>query len=107
MAGGSAYIALCAFHVNGYGVSIDIDQGLDYLVRSAKFGHAVSRAYVYRVFKAFQKTLPPTIPVIDWLDVAAQSGSRMAFQDLSEINLEKAQITRRMLRDYTGGVGAI
>jgi hypothetical protein len=107
MDGGSAYIALCAFHVNGYGVSIDIDQGLDYLVRSAKLGHAVSRPYVYRVFKAFQKTLPPTLPVIDWLDVAAQNGSRMALQDLSEINLEEAQITRRMLRGYTGGVGAI
>lgn len=110
MAGGSAYIALCAFHLNGYGVSIDIDRGLDYLVKSAKLEHAVSQAYVYRVFKAFQRTLPPHTPVEEveeWLDAAAQRGSRMALLDLSKINPKEARITRRYLRGYTGGVGAV
>jgi ankyrin repeat protein len=98
--------ALGAFLLNGYGVPSDAEHGLECLVQAASQGHAIAQAYLYRMFMACQKEIPPEIPVLDYLKAQARNGSRLALLDLKVLEPQQAKHTRELLKYGYGGVGS-
>ncbi len=103
---GPSRFALGAFLLNGYGVPSDAERGLECLAQAASQGHAIVQAYLYRIFIACQKDIPPEIPVLDYLKAQALNGSRLALLDLKVLEPQRANYTREVLKHGYGGVGS-
>ena len=98
--------ALGAFLINGYGVPCDMEGGLQSLTQAAGQGHAIAQAYLYRMFMACKREVPPEIPVLDYLKAQAIRGSRSAMLDLKVLDSQQAKHIREVLRYGYGGVGS-
>lgn len=98
--------ALGAFLINGYGGPSDAERGLECLTQAASQGLAIAQAYLYRMFMACQKEIPPEIPVLEYLKAQALSGSRLALLDLKVLDPSQAKHTRELLKYGYGGVGS-
>lgn len=66
----------------------------------------LSQAYLYRMFKASQKEILSTVPAIEYLKAQALNGSRMALQDLNDVDYKQAQHIRELLKYGYAGTGA-
>lgn len=103
---GPSRFVLGACLLNGYGVPSDAERGLECLAEAARRGHPIAQAYVYRIFIACQKEIPPEIPVREYLKTQALNGFRLALLDLKELDPQRAKHTREVLKYGYGGVGA-
>jgi hypothetical protein len=77
---GELDIALC--YLIGFGIPVDLEVGLEYLIRAAKSGNVRARAIALRMHRAHKVTLPEGIPWAAWLSEATSAGSRIAAEDL-------------------------
>jgi hypothetical protein len=103
---GPSRFALGAFLLNGYGVPSDAERGLECLPQTASQGHVIAQAYLYRMFMACQKEIPPEIPMLDYLKARARNGSRLALLDLKALEPQQAKHIREVLKYGYGGVGS-
>ncbi|KAI2465957.1 ankyrin [Annulohypoxylon bovei var. microspora] len=99
-------IPLTVFLLNGYGVSSDVDRALGCLTQGAREGNSIPQAFLYRMFKACQREIPPEIPVLQYLKNQALRGSRKAMLDLKELDSQEMEKTGDLVRFGYGGVGA-
>lgn len=103
---GPSRFALGAFLLNGYGVPSDAERGLECLPQAASQGHVIAQVYLYRMFMACQKEIPPEIPMLNYLKAQARNGSRLALLDLKALEPQQAKHTREVLKYGCGGVGS-
>jgi hypothetical protein len=76
------------------------------LPQAASQGHVIAQAYLYRMFMARQKEIPPEIPMLDYLKAQARNGSRLALLYLKALEPQQAKHTREVLKYGYGGVGS-
>ena len=92
--------------MNGYGVPSDADRALGFFIEAADQGHSIAQAYLYRLFTACQKDIPPKVPVLQYLKKQALGGSRIALLDLKSLDSKEGKHSRELLKYGYGGVGA-
>jgi hypothetical protein len=76
------------------------------ITKAAQTNHSIAQAYLYRMFTACSKPIPPNIPVLKYLQDQALRGSRMALEDLKKLEPAQAAHTRELMKFGYGGVGA-
>jgi hypothetical protein len=91
-----------------FGLSLDIDQGLQYLTMSAKSGSREDQALVLRIYRTFSRELPDEIRTLvsDWLLSAGATGSMTALEDMVEFGYQKELLEAlRLLKTRYCGTG--
>ncbi|TVY16957.1 Serine/threonine-protein kinase HT1 [Lachnellula arida] len=99
---------LASYYINAYGTRHDFKEAMRLLVLTSKkrFDHWPSRAYAYRICKAFDKNFTPDEELKLALYDSAFAGSRTALKDLQQVDPNKYTSLRILLRDVLAGVGA-
>jgi hypothetical protein len=99
-------IALASFTMNGYGLPADTNRALDYLHDAASRGHLIARANLCRMYVSCGRDIPDSKWMVILLYEQAHMGSRMAAQDLKELDTAKAVDFQRFSKRALNGVGA-
>ena len=68
--------------LDGIGADMDIDEGLRCIVRAAETGSTKARSMVYNLFRAYDRDIPPHLPLEAWLIESARKGWKWAVQGL-------------------------
>lgn len=103
---GPSLFCLCAFYLNGYGLETSVEKGLASLAKAAASGHPLAQAYLPRLYASCGVIPSSDIQAQQYLARQALNGSRMALQDLKNIDPAKAQHIRELLKYGYAGVGA-
>lgn len=101
-----ATFALASFYINGYGTEPHHEEAARLLLHAAKWGHHLSKAYVYRICHALDDQFSATESVITDLVTMSLSGSRLALHDLEEVAPDKVPFVKTSLKDFLAGTGA-
>ncbi|KFZ11278.1 hypothetical protein V502_07640 [Pseudogymnoascus sp. VKM F-4520 (FW-2644)] len=103
---GPQIFCLAALVMNGYGIEPDAQVALKHVAHAAYHDEPNAQAYLYRLSIACGIPIPPFFPLVQFLKDHAQLGSRMALQDLSDVDPVIAAEVRHRSRSGYGGVGA-
>ncbi|RFU31206.1 hypothetical protein B7463_g5142, partial [Scytalidium lignicola] len=79
-------IALC--HFIGFGVPVNPDLGIEFMVKAAQNGNLQAKALVTRLYQAYKGEFPDKLPHKDWLHDAVSAGSLIAEKDLNIVDKE-------------------
>jgi len=101
-------IAVCSFYLNGYGVTVNVEEGLRSIARASRFSsnNEYANAYVYRFHHAYGVPVDSDLSIESLLIVSALKGSRMALKDLSIVSPDRITTIKAQIRNIFAGTGA-